>query len=204
MYNYLKWIGFAFLVSLMACDEDDNVLISNTIAVTFENLPADPPTGYDPTNGSPLGITNRFTFFRFSDSSLVAVSDSATTKWDIGFRAQDIIVNAGSSGPGNAAAFIYTGLFDELKEIPADSTFRQDQSGNLAIGRTWYNYDRVAMILVPKPGKILVIRTADNKFVKMEILSYYKDAPVSPKLTDPARYYTFRYVHQANGTLKFE
>lgn len=51
MYNYLKWIGFAFLVSLMACDEDDNVLISKTIAVTFENLPADPPTGYDPTNG---------------------------------------------------------------------------------------------------------------------------------------------------------
>lgn len=204
MYNTLKWIGFACIACMLSCDDDDENLVSKTVSVQYENLPADPPTGYDPTNGNPIGTTNRFTFFRFADSSVVASADSSSNRWDIGFRATDIIINSGVSGPGNAAAFVYTGLFEELKEVPADSLFRQDQAGNLAIGKTWYNYDPVAMVLVPKPGKILVLRTSDNKYVKMEILSYYRDAPASPTLRDPARYYTFRYVHQANGTQKFE
>lgn len=145
-----------------------------------------------------------FTFFRLADSSIVPNTDSATTKWDIGFRGSTIIINGGSSGPGQGGAFIFSGLFSDLKEVPADSTFRVDQSlSNTAIGKGWYDYNGAAMVFTPKPGKVLVIRTADNKFAKLEILSYYKNAPANPTLNDPARYFTFRYVYQADGTKKF-
>ncbi|MBK6817581.1 MAG: hypothetical protein IPG82_19525 [Saprospiraceae bacterium] len=39
-------------------------------------------------------------------------------------------------------------------------------------------YDGQAMVIRPTAGKIL-IRTADNKYAKMEIISYYKDVPAT-------------------------
>ncbi len=200
-----KLFAASIAILFVACNGDDDPVINTIATVSVANLPADPPTGYDPTNGAPIGQTNKFSFFRFSDSTIVAHSDSATTKWDIGFRGSEVILNSGISGPGNAAAFVFNGLLSELKVVPTDSTFKQDATGNYAIGKTWYNYDPVAMVLTPKPGKIFVIRTSDNKFVKMEVLSYYKNSPTSPNaFTDAARYYSFRYVYQGNGTTKFE
>lgn len=198
--------NFGLLCALfLACSKDDNNVVPTISSVTIKNLAADPPSGgYDPTNGRPIGETMRFTFFRFADSSIVANADSASTKWDIGFRANTIILNSGTSGPGSATAYVQSGIFSDFKSIPADSIFRQDQSPNLAIGKSWYSYDGAAMVFNPKPGKILVIKTNDNKYVKLEILSYYKNAPASPNaFTDQARYYTFRYVHQSDGTKQF-
>ena len=54
-------------------------------------------------------------------------------------------------------------------------------------------------IVSPLPGKILVFRTHDGKYAKVEILSYYQDNPTSPDgFADPARYYTFNYVYNPN------
>lgn len=185
---------------------DDPASIGGIRKVNYANLPADPATGYDPNTGAPIGYKNLFTFFRFSDTTLVPTSDSATGKWDIAFKSSTIIVNSGISGPGTAAAFVYNGLFSELKQVPNDSIFKQDVSAaELAIGKSWYNYDPAAMILTPKPGKVFVIKTANNKYVKMEILSYYKDSPSNPNaFVDQARYYTFRYEYQPDGSKKFE
>jgi hypothetical protein len=45
----------------------------------------------------------------------------------------------------------------------------------------------------------LVFRTHDGKVAKVEILSYYRDAPAQPNaFTDEARFYTFRYVYNPN------
>lgn len=197
---------FSMVLFISACSKDDPATPNTITSVSIQNLAADPATTYDPVTGAPSGYKNLFTFFRFSDSSIVDNSDSASLKWDIGFKSSSIIVNGGVSGPGTAAAFIQHGLFSELKEISADSAFRTDVSfSELAIGSKWSSYERVSMILSPVPGKTLVFRTANNKYVKMEILSYYKDAPASPNaFRDPARYYTFRYVHQGNGTKKFD
>ncbi|MCC6754051.1 MAG: HmuY family protein [Saprospiraceae bacterium] len=195
-------LGIAFM--LFSCNEDDVPEVNTAVAVQINNLPADPPLGRD-SMGTPYGTTDRFTFFRFSDSVAVEHADSATNKWDIGFKSNVVIVNSGVSGPGQTSAFLYDGLFGELKEVPADSAFQQDEPGKLAIGKGWYNYNPSAMTLTPKPGKIIFLRTNEGKYVKMEILSYYKDSPATPNaFTDKDRYYTFRYVHQNNGTTKFE
>ena len=155
IFNVFLFLSFLFLIS---CDKTENNVDTSTLrTVTIKDLAADPTTGFDPNNGMPIGDTKRFTFFRFSDSSIVANTDSATTKWDIGFRASTIIVNSGISGPGSAAAYVQTGLFSELK------------------------------------------------YAKIELLSYYKGSPVAPDaFKDQARYYTFRYVYQSNGSKKFE
>lgn len=203
-YFFLAMLLFAFALGISSCNDDEDTTGSTISSVFVKDLAADPTTGFDPNTGMPIGDKKIFTFFRLADSSIVPNTDSATTKWDIGFRGSTIIINGGSSGPGQGGAFIFSGLFSDLKEVPADSTFRVDQSlSNTAIGKGWYDYNGAAMVFTPKPGKVLVIRTADNKFAKLEILSYYKNAPANPTLNDPARYFTFRYVYQADGTKKF-
>ncbi len=204
MKNYFYFLCTLILIHLVACSEDDNT--GTTVqSIQIKNLAADPTTGYDTLTGAPIGDTKLFTFFRLSDSTVVNHSDSASSKWDLGFRSSRIIVNSGTSGPGHAGAFIYNGLFDDLKEVPADSSFKSDNSPVYAIGSSWSTYNGATMTINATPGKVLVIQTADGKYAKMEILSYYKNAPANPNaFKDEARYYTFRYVIQANGSKKFE
>ncbi|MFN4147455.1 MAG: HmuY family protein, partial [Runella sp.] len=96
-------------------------------------------------------------------------------------------------------------LFDELKEVPASATFAVDESTTrLAIppasGLGWYNYNPQLNIITPIPGRVLIVRTGDGRFAKVEILSYYKDAPANPDQNSIARHYTFRYVFQPDGS----
>ena len=108
---------------------------------------------------------------------------------------------------GQGAASILNGIFDEIKEVPSTATFNQDTKTVLAIptgsGKGWYNYDAPTNIISPIAGKVLLIKTADGKHAKMEILSYYKGAPATPNSSSQSRYYTFRYVYQPDGTVKF-
>ena len=91
------------------------------------------------------------------------------------------------------------------------SLITQDSSEGYAIasgsGNGWYTYTGPPTYLIsPTPGKILVFRTRDGKYAKMEILSYYLGAPENPDaFSDPSRYYTFNYVYQPNeGVTDFE
>ncbi len=204
MKNYLILLLLSStMFSIFSCNDDKDDVVP-VISLTVTNLPADPTTGYDPNTGAPIGGTGHFTFFNLKDSTIIPLSDSATSKWDIAFNASTIILNGGISGPANAAAYIYNGIFNDLQRVSEDSIFNADTSGKLAIGKSWSTYDPVSKVLNATPGKVLVVRTADNKYAKVEILSYYKNAPAKPNyLTDVARYYTFRYVYQGNGTKLF-
>lgn len=193
----------AAIVVFSACSkdsDDDNGSTTTTITST---------TAYDVPGDT--AVTGHYTFFRLKDSTIVPLSDSASTKWDIGFRATNIIINGGTSGPGTGGAFTYTGLFSDLTTVP-DSTFKQDNGTSLAVG-TWYTYTGTTTVpnhaIFPTAGKVLVIRTADNKYAKLEILSYYKGNPntttaaFADLTTRPAsRFYTFRYVYQSDGSKK--
>lgn len=203
----ITWLSLftCTLLWMSSCKEDEAVVSVPASLTIIKNLAADPPTGYDPVTGAPIGTTGKYSFFRFSDSSIVNHTDSASIRWDIGFQANNIILNGGTSGPGSASGFVYNGLFNDLKEISSDSSFITDNKPAFAIGKTWYSYNGASMVFTPKAGKVFVIKCADGKYVKMEVLSYYKDAPANPNaFTDQARYYTFRYAYQKNGTKKFE
>jgi hypothetical protein len=155
--------------------------------------------------------SGKFTFFSLRDSSVVSNSDSATTKWDLGFRSTTIIINGGASGPGQAGAIVITGTdFDTLSTAPA-SGYATDSPTTRAI-RGWYTYTGNSPTppkhtVIPNPGTVIVLRTADGKYAKLEILSYYKGAPnpipynaTTGTPTAPPRYYTFRYFYQPDGS----
>ena len=208
------FLGFAAFT--IACDDNNPIPPVGLQAVTVQNLIADTiigiTPGVPPAGGMPYGA-GKFTFYSLETNSIIPSTDSATNRWDLGFRGTAIITNSGSSGPGQGGAFVWTGLFADLKSIPADSTFRVDAAPNFAIpvgsGRAWYTYSQAEQLVRPIPGKILVIRTSSGKFAKVEILNYYKGG-VTPAVTEPdsvkyklQRHYTFRYTFQPNGSRDF-
>lgn len=213
-----------FFISLLAVSSiafvrcsDDETTPKQVVSTTFPNLPADPGTGFNPDTGQPIGTTGKFTFFSFESGEIVPNADSATANWDLGFRATTIIVNSATSGPGTTQVQLVNGIFDELAEAPVDGYVSDNDpspiagapNANLAIptgsGNGWYNASQgpPPTIITPIAGRLIVVKTSDGRYAKMEILSYYEDAPANPTGVEPARYYTFRYVYQPNATNTF-
>lgn len=199
------------LITLASCQKDDPAPVT-ILSETVSNLPADPPTGgYDPMSGQPIGVTKKFTLFSFKTGAVVANADSATAQWDLGFNGTTIITNSGTSGPGTAGAQVVNGIFDELIAAPEDGYGTDDKTtvpATYAIprgsGNGWYNYNPATNVISPIAGRVIIVKTSEGKFAKMEILSYYKDSPAAPSSTDIDRHYSFRYVYQSGTGINFK
>jgi len=200
------------LTSIIACTKSDSPTVLPITAIAVRDIPADTVVGLS-AQGAPI-TKGVYTFYSLEKNAIVPNTDSASTKWDIAFMATRIIINGGTSGAGQGGAFVYTGLFDDLKTIPTDSVFKTDNAPtSYAItagsGKGWYTYDGLNNLITPLAGRVLVIRTASGKYAKMEITSYYKGGATLPaaasdmeKLTKQ-RYYSFRFAYQPNGTKTF-
>ncbi len=203
--KYVAKLSVAFLifsaVLFSACDDNDNEPVVQLEATTVSDLNS--------------VSTKNYTLFSFSDNAIVLNADSATSKWDIGFRGTTIILNGGVSGPGLAAGQIITGIFDELAEAPSTGYNQDSETSKAIVGSAaggWYTYTGEAPAgpkhaVLPNAGRILVLKTADGKYVKVEMISYYQGNPntttagFADVTTRPAsRFYTFRYIYQADGT----
>ena len=206
-------MGLGLSIALIACTKDEETIVVPVSAITVKDLAADTVTGLG-LDGRPQSAGTT-TYYSLVDNKIIASSDAASTKWDIAFSSTKITVNCGTSGPGIGGAFVFKGLFDDLKTIPVDSTFATDNSNAasfaipLGSGRAWYTYDGLTTLVSPIAGRVLVIRTATGKFAKIEIISYYKGGvtlPASASVNDKLfkqRYYTFRYTYQSNGSKTF-
>jgi hypothetical protein len=199
---FFKSVLFFSLVSLLSsCSKDGEIAPANLKAKTYSNL-------YAPQTGN-VGTPGGGPFVKFSFSQNKPVTDDS---WDIAFRGTTIIINGGSAigitdepiRKGNAAASIVSNTLNGVTTVPPASTFVQDGKNVYAIptgsGNGWYTYNSSTNIISPIAGKIFVIKTHDGKYAKMEITSYYKDAPIKPDATALSRYFTFQYVYQAKGT----
>ena len=193
---------------VVGCDsnsaEDDFEVPATEMAA---DIPADPITGIDPITMRPIGA-NLFTFYSLRDNALVPQADSASMDWDIAIKSTTIITNGGASGPGQGGGQVLEALFEEITEAPADG-YSTDAVDAFAIpsgsGNGWYNYNPAINLVTPIPGRVLVIRCADGTYAKVRILSYYRGAPDTPDAsTDESRYYTFEFVHQPDGSTRFE
>lgn len=216
--KHMRSFKFLFILTIIfftSCEENDPIILEPIQSEKVSNLFA-PQVG-----GQGQGpISGEFTLFDFETGETTTDPNA----WDIGFRATTIIVNGGQSTgttdeparTGNAATYITTGGLASVLEVD-ESRFVQDQSNGLAIPASsdqgWYNYSGFGNpnpaddnLVTPLPGRVLVFRTTEGRYAKMEILSYYKDAPENPSgFTDEGRYYTFNYVYQPNeGQINFE
>jgi hypothetical protein len=204
--------------SIAGCNNEDDPIA--VVSTTYKDLNADyaPYESPLPTDRPPIrvGAKNKFTLFSFETGAIVPNADSATTKWDIGFRSTTIIVNSGTSGPGTASAQVVTNTLDALTTAP-DAGYKTDNKAGATAaernaipsgsGNGWYTYTAASNLIAPIAGRVIVVKTSSGRYAKMEILSYYKGAPATPSPepagADKDRYYTFRYVYQPNDTKSF-
>lgn len=201
LLNFFVVLAIVFFV---ACDEEEEVAPVVELNVQLaEDIPAD------------IEREGNVTFFNF-ENGIVASSLSSTKSWDIALSGTAILTNGGSSGPGEGGAQIVSGTFESITEAP-ESGYEVDTEANPAIKGSdgWYTYTGDAPsgpkhAVITVPGRVIVLRTAEGNYAKMEILSYYEGNPNTTTeefenlATRPtSRFYTFRYVVQPNGSRIF-
>ena len=204
MNNTLKLLSLLVIaITFTSCstDDDDSQPQLQIEAETVSNLYAPQQGG----QGQP--ISGEFTKFSFADGT----TTQSSTEWDIAFRGTSIIINGGTSSgttdeaerTGNGGAYITAGTFASVTEVETGSFLQDSETGHVL--SNWYTYaGPPTHEISPTPGKILVIRTHDGKYAKVEILSYYQDAQPNAEYNN-YRYYTFNYVYQPNqGETSFE
>ena len=207
--NMLKkmTIASALIIGLSACSDDDNN-VPNLDPVTSDqvaNLHAPQETDY---TQNPPAASGDFVRFSFATGQ----TTTSDTEWDIALRGTTILVNGGTatgiaeepSRNGNAGVYLVDDTFANVTEVNT-AGFNQDSAAGLALAtgsdNGWYTYDPSVMAIRPIPGKVLVFRTHDGRYAKVEILSYYRDAPAvitEDIALNDLRYYTFNYVYQPN------
>lgn len=173
--------------------EPDMAPITTLTEVVVRDLPSDPDR------------QDVFTYYSLRDSAIVARADSNSTKWDLAFKSTTVLINGGSSGPGEGGAILLTATdYDTLSMAP-DSEYAVDMEGQPAIGRAWYTYTGPPShhILI-NPGVVLVVRTADGRFAKLKITSYYKGGEAVPSSAEArGRFLNFTYTFQPDGSRSF-
>lgn len=229
----LSLLALAGALVLSACDSTEPESEPAPLNVqTATDVEADPTSGRDPNTGAPLA-NNLFTLFDLDTGEVVLSSsetdatvraaDSTGTAWDLGFRGTTIIVNGGTSGPGAGMAQILTEAFADVTDAPATGYVADGANPNcpavVTPGGTfpgtpyaicngsdsgWYNYTSATNLVVPIPGRTIVLTTGDGDYAKVRILSYYRGSPNPPDATAPSRYFTFEYVVQPDGSRGFE
>jgi hypothetical protein len=199
--SFISKLVYLFLISAVLYSCSDNPIVepppppAGPLAIrTVSNLQAD------------TALTGGYTYFRFSDSTVVTGADTATNKWDIAFRNTTIIINGGAVRFGSGGAFVQRNSSFDTVSIAPESDYGVDTSATqLAIktgsGNGWYNYDFANNYVTPIPATVLIIRTGDGKYAKVEIKSYYYNNDPQP-FPNPEnyRYYTFRFVYQPDGS----
>jgi hypothetical protein len=123
----------------------------------------------------------------------------------------DIFLNSGTVNPsGLTKGLIVDTTFDLLTTAPADSNFKiddQSTSGRilsiaLAPPGNFFTYDGSSRTINPVAQKTLVVKTRLGNYVKLQILSIYKDQPEKPTMFSEIGYYSFRYAKSITKKLK--
>ncbi len=104
MKNRIIYGAVFMTLILAACSKKDNTVV----------LPTTVKTKSMTVNFSP---TSSFTFFSFRDTTVIANSDSATTKWDFALRLTTFLVNSNASGPGNGGAILQDGIYEHTTPL---------------------------------------------------------------------------------------
>ena len=134
-----------------------------------------------------------WSYFSFGQGSVI--ENPGPREWDLAFRRYEIIANGGPAFAGaGGAADLGEIAFAEVKTVPAGGyqvTEGTADPRNPALAR-WYRYGYFSHLLSPKP-RVWAVRTADGRYAKMEIVSYY-----CPR-SQPGCV-TFRYVYQGDGS----
>lgn len=134
-------------------------------------------------------------YFSFSRGTVIEGAGAA--EWDLAFRRYQILANGGPQYAGRGGITdLGTVAFDEVDALPETGyqpNERTPDPRNPAIA-AWYRYGFFSHVLSPKPH-VWAVRTADGRYAKMQIVSYYCPG-ARPGCV------TLRYVFQGDGTTR--
>ncbi|AQX04285.1 hypothetical protein ATB99_03450 [Elizabethkingia meningoseptica] len=205
----MKKLFFSTVIGLLAlasCSSNDR---------GSEPAPVNPSASVKTQEVKDVQVTkekDKFTLYSLRENKMIDVTEQDTDKWDIGFSGTKIIINGGKIRKGKGAAAIVKGAsFDGVKVAPEDGAFKTDNgtaNEDLALeplsSKSWYNYSgEPNHLITPIAGNIIVIKTGDGKYAKIQITSYYKGSPENPTITSPSGYYTFKFALQTDGSKTF-
>jgi hypothetical protein len=148
----------------------------------------------------------QWSYFDFSRGSAVDVPHQFGVDWDLAYQRHKILANGGATNPKGRGAILNLGqvTFDEVVEVPVEGYVEDSiaainpeaiSTENLAM-KTWYHYNFLTHVLRPKPN-IYAIRTADGKYAKLRVISYYCDGGRASGC------FTIEYVYQGDGSRQF-
>ncbi len=189
-----RLIALALPLALAPCAASQPSAPSEPVAYTVADLDA-------------RGDGGHFTFYSLREGRRVPAADSASAAWDLAFRSTTILVNGGASGPGEGGAVVLEDTsFAAVADAPPAEAFAQDRGTDkteTAVpgggGNGWYDYDFVSGVVSPRPV-VLAVRTADGRYAKVAVESYYLGAPEEVNPEEGFRYYTFRVLFQPDGS----
>jgi hypothetical protein len=158
-----------------------------------------------------LDASAQTAYFNLTTGQEVAITDSATTKWDVAFDGvnENIYMTA---NPRGGSAQVVAAAFEELSEAPANGYLPGDAA--FADFTTWANYTGATTAplhaVLPKAGTTIVIKTPAGDYAKIQILGFYQGNPdtSTPQFADfttrPAYgYYSIKYAIQTDGSRTF-
>lgn len=195
---------------ISACTKDEvKPELQDSKSLVIKDLPGDV--------GNTVGSGKEFAPFYFSLTTGTKKDPSQvlSAEWDLAFTKEYnalLVANNGKEqgtpgfgGPGKAKIIIVNQSYDKITQAPPAAEFDNDgiphfgwDSGN---GIGWFFYDLKTHIAVPVKNRTFVLRTADGKYAKLEMVSMYKGAPATVSdLNWPAPYFTFRYFLQKDGS----
>jgi hypothetical protein len=167
-------------------------------------------------NIADTSATGNFIKFSFSEGDTVSHDN-----WDVAFRGTTLIVNGGEKAhndqpdrTGNAAVYIATGSMSEINSVDTNRLLQDNSSGSAILKNImiddlgvseqgWASYSFSTHLFSPRAGRILVFRTHDNKYAKMEIIYFYDSPNPVTSDGDIGGFYTFNYVYQSEGEINF-
>ena len=184
------------------------LLVIAFIGILVSSLTRPDPPAYSITSRAPAEVgeslvsgrvtldarsADGWSFFDFSRDAPVV--DPDPLGWDVAVRRTSWIVNGGDGFAGRGGALASATDYDELRIAPdgeyVGTTVSSGDSTAAAFDR-WYRYDYLSHLLWPRSTSF-VIRTADGRYAKLAIESYYCPGPEPGCVS-------FRYTYQGNGS----
>lgn len=212
---------FVIILFAASCKKDSKVdpsvrtRLSTYVEKDGKNIiyVSDLPGDTAATPGSPA----KTVYFSFASNSTVDSSQKKSAGWDVSFGNlynSYVTINNGtnpmSPGYGGSAQgilYIVNEPFDSVKTVPAEVNVNGSAGMDgypSASWPGWYQYNSTTHLLTPIQARTLVIKMANGKYAKLQMISLYKGNPVSPTLSTPVPYITFKYWVQQDGSTNLQ
>lgn len=178
--KHFFWSISIVLFTFLACSDKDDELqktsykFVNTTPIETINIKS--YDTLDMSTGQPSYIGFTKVKFVANEKAQIVTGDS----WDIAFNGSSIYLNTGENvtiggielvKTANVAYYITDGTLENTTTVDFDAFLEKQMIER----KDWGVYNFTTHIVSPIVGKIIVLRTHDNNYVKFRIDSYYKD-----------------------------